>query len=90
MLLQAKQLGRERDVAVTTLAQMKSVGSHKEGLLQTTSEMRQSESDDLRRRLGLHVTPQKYFFLNLTKQNDNYDVCTIEYRYWKKSVKRWN
>lgn len=55
MLLQAKQLGRERDVAVTTLAQMKSAGSHKEGLLQTTSEMRQSEAVDLKRRLGLQA-----------------------------------
>ena len=47
---QVKQLTRERDVAVATLAQMKSAGSQKEGMLQITSEMRQSEAEDLRRR----------------------------------------
>eukprot|EP01036_Dinobryon_divergens_P024174 gene24174-32599_t len=64
---QAKQLGRERDVAVTTLAQMKSVGSHKEGLLQTTSEMRQSESDNLRRRVL--VLEEKCKALELEKES---------------------
>ena len=54
-LLQAKQLTKDRDIAVSTLAQMKSAGSQKEGLLQTTSEMRQSEAVELRRRFAFHA-----------------------------------
>mmetsp|Transcript_30361 Transcript_30361/g.43492 ORF Transcript_30361/g.43492 Transcript_30361/m.43492 type:complete len:364 (+) Transcript_30361:99-1190(+) len=49
---QVKQLSKERDVAVSTLAQAKSLGSQKEGTLRVSSDLQQAENDDLRKRLA--------------------------------------
>lgn len=48
MVIQIKQLTKERDVAVSTLAQMKSLGTQREDVTKSVNEMRQSEVEALR------------------------------------------